>query len=116
MAGIATCETMKMTLFSLRDQRHRVDQHEPAQGHQKQSLIPDRRCENEALLSGTEQHQQEVDNANQGLGGSLEQVQYPVRRQAFAELPATPFIQNSVPPPLALKRNTDCGIMNDFSI
>ncbi|WP_224790342.1 hypothetical protein, partial [Pseudomonas fluorescens] len=53
--------------------------------------------------------QQEMDDANQGLGGGLEQVQYPVRRQAFAGLTATPFTQNSVHPlPLIYQATRPC--------
>ncbi|MHC8321509.1 hypothetical protein ACYZT4_12590 [Pseudomonas sp. GB2N2] len=46
------------------------------------------------LLSGAEQHQQEVDNADPGLESGLESLQYPVRRSAVDGLIEIPFTQN----------------------
>lgn len=38
--------------------------HEPAQGHQKPGLVPERRCGSEVVLPGATQHRQEMENAD----------------------------------------------------
>jgi hypothetical protein len=48
--------------------------------------------------------------------GALNRFSIQFEDRLLQDYQPPPFTQDSLHPPLILKRNTDCGIMNDFSI
>jgi hypothetical protein len=63
----------------LHDEHDRIAEHDFAQDHEESLLVPERRSGLQANVSSVEEHQQEMDDADQELERGDEPVRHPVR-------------------------------------